>query len=216
MSPTRQEELILIYETLDSNISNRLKDFERIGEEGTDEEIFAELVFCLLTPQSKARACWAAVEELLKKDLILNGDHKQIAGELEGVRFHNKKATYIIDARDQFIKKGTLSIKPRLSSFDTPIDARDWLALNIKGIGYKEASHFMRNVGKGQKLAILDRHILKNLKLFGVIEKTPSTIPKNMYLEIEKKMSAFARTINIPVAHLDLLFWYMETGEIFK
>jgi len=36
------------------------------------------------------------------------------------------------------------------------------------------------------------------------------------YLEIEQKLLKFSKTINIPPAHLDLLLWHKETGEIFK
>ena len=35
-------------------------------------------------------------------------------------------------------------------------------------------------------------------------------------MQIEKNMMGFAKQINIPLSHLDLLFWYKGTGEIFK
>ena len=87
---------------------------------------------------------------------------------------------------------------------------------NIKGLGYKEASHFLRNIGLGGDLAILDRHILKNLALLGVIDEVPASPSKKMYLEIEKKMIDFSREAKIPMSHLDLLLWYKEAGEVFK
>lgn len=87
---------------------------------------------------------------------------------------------------------------------------------NVKGMGYKEASHFLRNIGLADDLAILDRHILKNLKIFGIIEEIPKSLSKKKYLEIEEKMRNLANEVNIPLSHLDLLFWSKETGEIFK
>lgn len=87
---------------------------------------------------------------------------------------------------------------------------------NVKGMGYKEASHFLRNIGFADDLAILDRHILKNLKIFGIIEEIPKSLSKKKYLEIEEKMRNLANEVNIPLSHLDLLFWSKETGEIFK
>jgi N-glycosylase/DNA lyase len=94
--------------------------------------------------------------------------------------------------------------------------ARDWLVENIKGIGYKEASHFLRNIGFGENLAILDVHILRNLKKVGVIKELPKSITKKRYLNIENKFKKFSDRIKIPMAHLDLLFWSLETGKIFK
>ena len=74
----------------------------------------------------------------------------------------------------------------------------------------------MRNLGMGRDLAILDRHILKNLLAFGVINEIPSSMTRKKYLEIEERMSIFSSDEGIPMDHLDLLFWYMEAGEIFK
>ena len=105
---------------------------------------------------------------------------------LKGVRFGRNKAEYIILARRKFMEEG--SIRKIIDGWDDSFTAREWLVKNVKGMGYKEASHFLRNIGKGENLAILDRHILKNLLLLGVIEKIPSSISKRRYYEIEKKM----------------------------
>jgi len=80
----------------------------------------------------------------------------------------------------------------------------------------KEATHFLRNIGLGKDLAILDRHILKNLNYYGVINELPKTLTKKKYLEIEDKMKKFSEEIKIPIDELDLLFWSEETGKIFK
>ena len=96
-----------------------------------------------------------------------------------------------------------------------PRQIREYLVENIKGIGYKEASHFLRNIGH-RNLAILDRHILKNLKDLKVINDIPKSLSKNKYFEIEKKFSNFSKEINIPMDELDLLFWSIETGEVFR
>ncbi len=107
-------------------------------------------------------------------------------------------------------------LKERLDGFRDPLEAREWLVANILGLGYKEASHFLRNIGRGEEIAILDRHILKNLHRHGVIEKVPDSLSKKEYMRIEGLMKGFSKRTGIPLAHLDLLFWSMETGEIFK
>ena len=205
-----------IYLSIRDEILSRLAEFKRIGEEQNEVAIFAELAFCILTPQSRAKICWRALENLLSKGLLLRGDENRILEELNGVRFKYKKAKYIIEARKKFSTQGNITIKRIISHFDDIQDAREWLVKNVKGISYKEASHFLRNIGFGKNLAILDRHILKNLKSFEVITEIPSSLSKKKYLEIEKKMRKFAKEINIPMNHLDLLLWYKETGEIFK
>jgi len=195
-------------------IKERLKEFEDVGRAG-DEEIFQELCFCLFTPQSKAVSCDKAVKELRKSSLLLKGDKQAVRNRLKGVRFPNNKAGYLITARKSFKNGRSLDIKGRLNTNDI-FSTRDWLVKNIKGLGYKEASHFLRNIGLGRDLAILDVHILKNLKKYGVIDRIPPSISKKNYLKIEEKMKRFSKKINIPLEELDLLFWSNQTGIIFK
>ncbi len=205
-----------IYSDIKDKIKSRLNEFRQIGRTGRDEDIFAELVFCLLTPQSKAKTCWTAVQTLVNKNLLLKGDESQIYTELKGVRFKYRKAEYVVIARKQFSGEGKISIKFQIGQFRDNFKMREWLVHNIKGVGYKEASHFLRNIGYGENLAILDRHILKNLVLFGVIKEFPNSLSKSKYLLIEKKMKEFAEAVNIPMSHLDFVLWCKETGEIFK
>ncbi len=206
------EEIKRIYFPIQDEIRSRLDEFDRLREKGSDEDIFAELVFCILTPQSRAKSCWKAVENLLNKNLLLGGNKNQISKELNGARFRYKKAEYIIEARKLF----SIGIKSKMNEFNDVYSAREWLVQNVKGIGYKEASHFLRNIGFGEELAILDRHILKNLKFFGAIEEIPRSLPRKKYFEIEKKMKKLAEKVKISMSHLDLVLWYKETGEVFK
>jgi N-glycosylase/DNA lyase len=154
--------------------------------------------------------------KLRKCDLLFQGTVEQTKPYLNCARFKNKKAHYLVEARKLFLRDGKISIRSCLRKFDNISACRDWLVQNIRGLGYKEASHFLRNIGLGENIAILDRHILKNLAIIGIIADIPNSMSRKNYLEIERKMIEFAGRIHIPVSHLDLLFWYKETGEIFK
>jgi N-glycosylase/DNA lyase len=214
--PDKIDELSCFHRAQKEKIESRLVDFRRIWAEGSDRDLFAELAFCILTPQSRARTCWPAVERLRKGDLLFVGSAEEILDELRNVRFKERKASYIVSARNQFTKDGQLSIRSILEGFSDAFALREWLVENVKGLGYKEAGHFLRNVGLGEDLAILDRHILKNLALLGVIDEIPASLTKKRYLEIERKMIEFSKATDIPMGHLDLLLWSKETGEIFK
>ena len=209
------DEIMRIYCAKQDEIISRLNDFKKIWMEGRETDIFAELIFCILTPQSKAKSCWEAVKKIYTESL-LHSDANQISRELSMVRFRHKKAKFVREATDLFMSNNRISIRSKIKEFDEIHDAREWLVNNVKGIGYKEASHFLRNIGLGENLAILDRHILKNLQLLRVIERIPNSITRKRYFEIENKMIKFATKIDVPISHLDLLFWCKETGEIFK
>ena len=88
------------------------------------------------------------------------------------------------------------------------------LIRNVKGIGPKEASHFLRNIGYSG-FAILDFHIINILARYGLIEK-PKTLTKRRYLEIEELLRSIAAKTDLSLAELDLYLWYMETGKILK
>lgn len=194
------------YSEIGPEIKNRIKEFKSLNE----REYFNEFIFCLLTPGSNAQRCWSAVQELGKLNFW---SRKSVANVLKSrTRFHNNKAIRVLKSR-----KIWPEVKNKLGW--NPVELRNWLADNVDGYGMKEASHFLRNIGKSDnRLAILDRHILKNLKHLGVIEEKSKEKIKNKahYLLLEKQFLNFSRQINIPIDHLDLLFWSQENGEIFK
>src|SRR5881396_4224978 len=208
-------ELQTLYGEKRDAIQTRLREFREILDRN-DDDVFAELCFCLLTPQSSAKTCWAAVSRLRERSLLLKGGATEIQPQLNDVRFGDSKAKYIVEARATFSKDGKLFLKSHLSSYANLFELREWLVENVKGLGYKEASHFLRNVGLGEEFAILDRHILRNLARLKVIPEVPASITKKRYLDIEEKLRRFAAEIGIPMAELDLLFWSKETGWIFK
>ena len=204
------------YKKIKNEIISRLKEFKEIWKMGDDNEVFEELVFCLLTPQSKARICWETVLFLKQDNSLYTDDQERLSFKLNRVRFRNNKAKYIINARSLFMKNNRIIIKKLISEMKNPFEIREYFVKNVKGMDYKEASHFLRNIGLGEEFSILDRHILKNLLKYGVIDEIPYSLSRKVYINIEKKMKDFSKNIGIPVSHLDLLFWYKETGEVFK
>ena len=178
-------DLLKKYEVKKTEIKKRLDEFRKI-KDMEDEIIFAELAFCLCTPQSKATTCWNAVQALVKNNLLYSGGKDQIKPFLNAVRFNENKSNYIVEARKMFSDGNRLNMKKLVDSSEDPYKLREWLAENINGMGMKESSHFLRNIGIGNGLAILDVHIIKNLKRYGVIEDMPKSLNKKKYLEIAK------------------------------
>jgi N-glycosylase/DNA lyase len=202
------------YSLKKKDIKKRLKDFEEVWGL-PDRRIFAELCFCICTPQSKAVMCDRAVTALAKSGDLYTGALPRVRAGLKGVRFPNNKAGFILKARELFSVGGKIMVKAKIDTENIPA-ARDWIVRNVKGLGYKEASHFLRNIGFGRDLAILDVHILRNMKRYGVVRDVPKSLGAKRYFELEGKLKKFAGRTGIPLGELDLLFWSAETGEIFK
>jgi N-glycosylase/DNA lyase len=186
------------------DLQRKLKDFKKLNE----KEWFYEFVFCHLTPQSNAQRCWEAVEMLSKIDSWNEENIKKIL--ITKTRFHNNKTKYLLNVKNNWEK-----ILPKIKKEKT-IELRNFIAKNIKGLGLKEASHFLRNIGKSNnEIAILDRHILRNLKNNNLINEDKIKNNKN-YLELEKIYLEFSKSMDIPPDELDLLWWSQENGQIFK
>ncbi len=189
-------------------IRTRLEEFRRVPR----EDYFSELVYCLLTPQSSARNAGAAVDALRAAQCF---DRPARTAEIlrrtdQYIRFHNTKAARISEAWKRFP-----AVAERLATTDPAPALREWLINNVSGLGWKEASHFLRNIGY-RNLAILDRHVLKNLKAHGVLHAIPKSLTPQRYRSIEKRFSRFATDVGITMDELDLLFWSRETGTIRK
>ncbi len=211
-----EAELLSIYDEIKDMINSRIEEFKNLWKKGSEERLFAEMAFCLLTPQSKARICWTAVENMMDSGVLFTGTVDEILPFLSGVRFKYTKARRIVMLRERVFENGVPTVRKLISNFSDGFEARKYLVKTINGYGYKEASHFLRNIGLGLELAILDRHILKNLVKIGVIKEMPKTLTSKKYLHIENLMRDYSRTVGIPMSHLDLLLWYHETGEVFK
>jgi len=154
--------------------------------------------------------CWEAVKQII---LLQKLSKKELIDILsKKTRFHNNKANYILHNIPLWAK-----IQNNLNNSDRKT-LRNFLAENVYGYGLKEAGHFLRNIGKSDnQIAILDRHILRNLADLRVISTDEINIKnKAHYLSIENKFISFSKEIKIPIDHLDLAFWSHETGEIFK
>lgn len=210
-------EIEKVYQEKKNDIEKRLQEFKDTWKNGSNKDIHVELSFCILTPQSKAVNAWKAISTLRDNNLLFEGNSDEMVEFLNIVRFKNNKAKYLVELREQMKdEKGKIITKDFFSKFTSVNEARNWIVKNIKGMAYKEAGHFLRNVGFGEDVAILDRHILKNLVRLGVIEDVPKTLTPKLYLEIEEKMRNYCKEVNIPMDSLDLLLWYIEAGEIFK
>ncbi len=210
----KASELKSAHSLIRGQITKRLADFRKVGT-GCEKRIFEELCFCLLTAGANAENCKRIIDNLKSRKLLFCGAKAELKPFLRYARFYNQKADRILSARRRFLKNGRFSIKKSVFCGD-PVKVREWLVENVDGLGFKEASHFLRNIGIGENLAILDRHILKNLKNYGAIEELPKTLTPKRYLEIENKMCEFSKRHGIPISHLDILFFSKATGKPVK
>jgi len=192
-------------------IQQRMQEFEKVFE--SEEGVFSELCFCITTANSSAEM-GIKVQNAIGGTLD-NYNEKSLAKKLRslGYRFYNKRAEYLIESYKKW-----KNIKQIIKNFEkeyNEYEIREWLKKNVLGIGYKEASHFLRNIGY-KNLAILDRHVLSIMYENKIIRKIPENLSKKTYLEIEKKLLKLCEITDLSQGELDMYLWHMKTGKILK
>ncbi|HEY5648637.1 MAG TPA: N-glycosylase/DNA lyase [Nitrospiria bacterium] len=210
------DELQKDYQERGQLIQARLKEFRAIRDAGDEAAVFKELCFCILAANSSAEMGLRSLEAI--DDILLHGSLEALQSRLSrGFRYWRIRPAYIIHTREYLRSRHDFGLLKALRSLPGHHVRRDFLALdkNIKGIGLKEASHFLRNIGfKGY--AILDKHILRSLAEFGVIGLPRKPLNRPRYLRVEGKMARFSEETGIGMDALDLLLWSRKTGKIIK
>ncbi|MFX1411720.1 MAG: N-glycosylase/DNA lyase [Promethearchaeota archaeon] len=189
-------------------VENRINDFNS-KKHSSIKDIFKELCFCIMTANCGAEKCIEIHEKINNE--FLNLSQPQLAEKFKelGYRFPNVRSKFIVEARGKME-----TINEIIKSNKDEIELREWLVKNIKGIGYKEGSHFLRNIGY-KNLAIVDFHILDLMAQYELIGKLKS-LTKSAYFEIENILKSIAEELDLNLAELDLYLWYLETGKILK
>jgi N-glycosylase/DNA lyase len=203
------EPWLSIYSEREEAIRARLEDFSHVRP----DEYFYELLFCILTPQSRAENADAVIQKL-KADKFLEQGFDPVTylrDRRHYIRFHNVKSIRLLHIRTIYPQLHQLLLGDR----EDITQLRRKVLEMIPGLGLKESSHFLRNIGV-RGLVILDRHILKHLKALGVIGRIPKSLTPKRYSAIEQRWLKYSKEVGIPMDELDLLFWSMETGEIRK
>lgn len=214
--PITVEKIRQVHAERKDEIRSRLAEFRSIAESGSNDRLWEEMVFCFFTGGCSARMGLNSVDAV--RHLLVEGTLEDLSTSLAGVhRYPNARSRYIVHTRNFLRSFCELKLRPVLESFEDKQDRRDWLVREkgIKGLGYKEASHFLRNIGY-RGYAILDKHVLKSLHELGIINdpKPPNT--RSKYLRVEESFGNLATLTQIDFDELDLVLWSMKTGVILK
>jgi len=199
------------YNARRADITRALEGFSAL----TPDRWLREVALCLLTPQSSPVRAEAAMQQLEAQGLFQGALSEQEVAEIlrapnSYVRFHltrSKRLLRFVEQQEELLNF--------LLEGHPPTEERFFLVERVNGIGMKEGSHALRNIGR-KNLAILDRHILTKLVELGVLKAVPNTISHKKYLEIEQKFQKFSLQVEISMDELDLLFWAEKTGFVFK
>ncbi|WP_297027443.1 N-glycosylase/DNA lyase [Thermoplasma sp.] len=192
-------------ENVRSLVSRKVEEFRAMGR-SSREVLFKELVFCILAANTSAEMSLRMQESIGDGFLYMSRDDLRRSLKENRYRFYNVRSDFIVRSRS------IIDDLPWIVSSSDHAGSRDYLVDNVYGIGYKEASHFMRNVGISD-FAILDKHIMRWMSQYYPVKKNTS---RKNYLYNEGIFKEISAGFGIEPGVLDLFIWYKETGTIIK
>ena len=199
-----------------------------------EAQLWQELCFCILSANVSFELAKSVIQKLSDHDMLnsawLIADKSELVlfnfldspnfepvkknGDLRRYRYPKVKSYQIINAAKRLYSNS--SITEILSTFDSDVEARNFFYTEISGLGIKEASHFLRNIGFASSLAIIDVHVLDFLKEFSLVDfDMGSSLTLRNYLLLEKTLKNLSEYHGLNLSILDLAIWEsMKNGNV--
>lgn len=204
-----------------------------------ENERLAELVLCIISSQEKFEVAAGAVGQLKRENalraprnerdlaLIRSQISRILASPItfayknksysRRLRFFGNKSQQVFDTLGN-IYHGGLTIGKILDGKQCAQETRKNVIDYCSGIGPKQASMFLRNIGYCSDFAILDKHVIDFMKILGLTWK-PKSSPATLsaYRQIEENLIDYATANNVRMLHLDIAIWVtmrMVRGQI--
>jgi N-glycosylase/DNA lyase len=183
------------------------------AEERRPEEIWKQKVFCVLSSQVSAQKASTITGQIVKSvpffdnSLTLSKIEEACFNFLSngvGYRFPKSRARQISlcwfpfsQIKDEY--------QDYVRSFDSEEEARDQIVATFPGIGIKQASMFLRNIGASKNLAVIDVHVLFYLKACHGWEADQLTPKKYLMAEeiLREDSSSYGLDLNV----FDVIVW---------
>ena len=208
--------------------------FRKRWNEMLEEELWEELCLCILSSNVPYELALSAFEHLrssqfLKTERIIGRSDaaqdiaielsRQIYlprrrdGSFRKYRFPNIRATNIVKAARTLYEEGP-GLSWILTNCTSEHEARDLLVENICGIGLKEASHFLRDIGYSNSLAIIDSHVIAFLAELGVIPTNKSNgVTPVLYTKLERVLQNLCADLGVNLSIFDMAIWRYMRGR---
>jgi thermostable 8-oxoguanine DNA glycosylase len=198
---------VKVYEMLDffteEEIVNAEKIVERFKKPKEKIDIFYNLCFCILVPQTRFSTVSTVIQKLKDNGFYSSQISREKLLELiSSIRFKNRKVDYLLKMKNEYDLFYSKLNEVLLQTDSDSRAKRKFVIGRIKGMGLKASSHFLRNLGLDD-LAIVDTHILQHLC---VKDK------KFDYFNIEDEIRFRAASLNVSVAVYDALIWKQRSG----
>lgn len=215
MNGTSPERLRHAVSILCPEIERRVAANDRVWNE---RELWRELACCVLSSQVPYDLAQAAAQRIDGEGLLLGreapasrieavlSEPVSVGGRMRRYRFPRSRAVQLA-ATHRAVMKRTGGLQLLLRNGDGAESTRSWLVANAPGVGPKQASMFLRNVGYSYELAVLDRHVLNYMRALGLHGTGALPVGLTRYHRCEANLVDHARELGYRVGLIDWAIW---------
>ncbi len=191
-----------------------------------DNRLWEEIVLCILSSNINFETAYSALLQLINRELIDYNSFTEITPDR--ILKELRRSIYLPKKRnDEFrvyrypslrakhLYKSGLVIRDRygglhilLAEFDEIDELRAEIVRFLPGIGMKEASMFLKNIGFSDRLAVLDSHVMRFLFPDFYSHNQKRILSQKAYLNVERKFLDLSDKIGISPRLLDSLLWH--------
>ncbi len=220
-----------IIERAVSNVAIQVRDIQRsfAWQDFKEYILWRELASCIMGSRIQFELARSAVRHLDKtgllrmfqiekrfsitQNLVIRELRKSIYlplkldGKKRSYTFSSIRAKQLCETA-KTIYGNNQTIKSLLTSGEDEYSTRILLVNTASGIGPKQASLFLRNIGYTNNLAILDSHVLRFMDYVKIAKVLPSSIANlSSYEKMETKLRHYADNMEFEMSCLDTAIW---------
>jgi N-glycosylase/DNA lyase len=173
--------------------------------------IWQKLAFCILSSNSRYEAALSAHQSLFASPNLFRSANidleelcSDILSRISGIRFARKRSQYLASSW-QTLNKYYPDLVSLFSSEEDENVIRQFVVSIFQGIGMKQASMFLRDIGVSRNLAIVDVHILRFIHEHAGVKYNPAKMSE--YIMAEKYLIEVAEAHKTSLASFDIALW---------
>lgn len=188
----------------------------------SEQVLWRELSCCILSSQVQYSLASAAAKRIHDRRILTGSKETtykrieqrlfnalasplDVVGSSQRYRFPRVRATQLARC---WMRLNSQTLTASLSEHTDPCSLRHWLVSEMCGLGPKQASMFMRNVGITYDMAVIDRHVIKYMASIGMIPSPSISITSlRSYERFETELSRHAVEHGFSVGVFDWAIW---------
>lgn len=210
--------ILAIYPDIEKEVFLKNKE-KGIGDE---RYLWWELSCCLLSSQVPYSVAVAAANAIDRHGILYEQsasilldetelsrilkDEVVVDGKKRTYRFYLSRAKQLAAAHQVIRACGGL--KAVLCDIENMERTRDWFIQNVPGLGPKQASMFLRNIGVSYDFAIIDRHVIQYMGMMNLsTNDANAALGLSGYKRDEFLLKAHAERMGVVVGLMDWAIW---------